>query len=763
MTTVDGIRRPVTIRRDGWHVPHIEAATDTDAWYGLGFCQGQDRAFQIEMFKRIARGTLAVLVGETGVTIDRLARRLGLHHRAGAQLAAIRDDLRDALAAFAAGVTDGMTVGSPRPAHEFVLLRSEPTPLTAQDVVAMLKLHSFLLAGNWEMELARLQVLVHDGEEALRALDLTYAEHLPVTAPPGRSAGPVIDRLSADLALLRDRLKIEGASNNWAVAGSRTASGRPLVANDPHLPGTLPPLWYLAHLTTPAWSLAGAAFAGTPGIAAGHNGHGAWGVTAAHTDNTDLYLEEVVGAGRVRDDAAPGGVAECPVRREVIGVRGGDDIVEEVIETPRGPIIGPALDGAPTALSIAGTWLDDAPSVGLLDVAGARDFDTFRRRFEQWPGMQLNVVWADTSGTIGWQLVGELPVRRGERGATTPQPGWDPAVGWTGERIPFARMPFVRDPKAGFVATANNKPVRGAGDDDPFLGLDWLEGYRVAAIHDALHARDDWDVASTLALQVDQRSVPWLEMRAAVLALQPTEARASLGLRLLADWDGVVSADSPAAAVFELFTADMIRRIVEAKAPRAAVWMLGAGFHELADHSILGLRRTSHLIALLHDRPDGWFDEPWDEVIAGSLTAAVARLEREHGPDPAEWGWGTVRPLTLRHPVGRVAAPLAAIFDRGPFPWGGDAHTIPQASPSPLDPTGDPIAIASLRMVVDVGAFEDSRWILPGGQSGNPSSPHYDDQLPLWRAAEGIPIPFSPQAVEDACRDRLRLLPRSAR
>ena len=758
-TTVGGIQRPVTIRRDAWHVPHIEAATDDDAFYGLGFCQGQDRAFQIETFKRVARGTLSILVGETGLAIDRLTRRLGLHHRAADQLANLRDDLAQRLEAFAAGVTDGVTVGSPRPAHEFTLLRAEPTPLTARDVVAMLKLHSFLLAGNWETELARLQVLVEDGEEALRALDLTYAAHLPVTAPPGRSAGPAVERLATDLAALRDRLGLQGASNNWVVAGSRTASGRPLVANDPHLPPTLPPLWYLAHLSTPDWSLVGAAFAGTPGVAAGHNGHGAWGVTAAHSDNTDLFLEEIVGDDAVRDDGATDGVARCEVRREVIAVRGGEDVVEQVLVTPRGPIVGPALAGAPTALSIAGTWLDDAPSVGLLDVATARDFETFRHRFEQWPGMQLNVVWADVSGTIGWQMVGELPIRRGERGAAVPQAGWDPDAGWTDERVPFAKMPSDRDPDLGLIATANNKPVRHAGEDDPFLGLDWLEGYRVAAIVDALHDRDDWDVDATLRLQVDQRSIPWLEMRAAVLGVTPTGTQATRAHVLLNDWDGRVEADAPGAAVYELFHADMVRRIVEAKAPTAAAWMLGAGFHDIADHSILGLRRTSHLIDLLRERPDGWFDESWDDVVNASLRAAVAYLESHHGPDPHGWGWGTVRPLTLRHPVGRVAAPLARVFDRGPFPWGGDAHTIPQASPPPLHPTEDPIAIASLRMVVDVGAFENSRWVLPGGQSGNPVSPHYDDQLPLWRAADGIPIPFGDQAVRDACVTHLRLLP----
>ncbi|MBW3618728.1 MAG: penicillin acylase family protein [Actinobacteria bacterium] len=762
--TVQGIDGPVRVRRDRWHVPHIEAGHDADAFFGLGFCQGQDRAFQVETYKRVASGTLAELIGADGLPIDRLTRRLGLRHRAEAQLGDLRPDLRRRVEAFAAGVTAGATIGSSAAAHEFTLLRSRPTPHTAVDVIATLKLQSFLLAGNWQEELMRLRVLTADGAEALRALDPGTPAHLAATSPAGAAVGRVVERLGADLDRLAQHVAIGGASNNWALAGARTATGRPLVANDPHLPPSLPPPWYLAHLVTPGWQLAGAAFVGTPGVAAGHDGTVAWGVTAGLADDTDLFLEEVVADGGAV--LGPEGPVACTVRREVIAVSGGEPVVEEVLETPRGPLLGDtlgALDGvAPDpgirlGLSISAVWLTGGEVEGLLDAAGAGSFDALRRRFAHWPGMSLNIVGADTGGGIGWQLVGELPVRRSGTGVV-PLPGWLPDTGWTGARVPFAAMPFELDPEVGFVASANNTPV--AEGDHPLLGSDFLDGYRATAIRDALAARDDWDLAATAELQRDTRSIPWEEVRGQVLAVPPVDGDVRLALELLGAWDGRVSTDSPAAAVFELALAALVRRVARVRAPNAAEAVLGASsVRPLMAHGIVGLKRTAHAIDLLRRRPDGWFPEGWDAVLADVLGEAVRELRRARGGDVRDWGWGEVRTVTFRHAVSRAAPALGAVFDRGPHPCPGDATTIPQASVPPLDPLGDPVAVASLRMLVDVGEWSSARWVLAGGQSGNPVSPHYDDQLGMWLRGDALPIAWTPQEVAAAAVTDLRLLP----
>jgi penicillin amidase len=756
--TVAGIDRPVTIHRDAWHIPHIFAGTDADAYYGMGFAQGQDRAFQIEITKRTAAGTLSELIGGEGLAVDRLARRLGLRHRAERQLADLRPDLRGRVEAFARGVTAGAgPLGSPDVAHEFTLLRAQPTPHTAADVVTTLKLQAFLLAGNWQDELVRLRVLTADGEAALRALDARLPAHLPAVQPVARAVGQLVDRLGEDLELLRGHVPLGGASNNWAVAGTRTATGRPLVANDPHLNPGLPAPWYLLHARTPDWAIAGAALVGTPGVAAGHNGHGAWGVTAGLTDDTDLFIEELgPDAATVR---GPDGPVACEVRRETILVKDAEPVIEEVVEGPRGPLVGDTFGGPAgadrVALSVRGVWLDGGPVQGLLDVATATSFDDFRARFVAWPGLALNLVWADSSGTIGWQLVGELPVRRTGTGAV-PLPGWLPEAGWTDGRIPFAAMPSLRDPDLGFVATANNAPLAGGA---AFLGGDFLDGYRAAAILERLDARDDWDVDTTLALQLDTSSLPWLELRRTITALAGSDEDSRLALDLLRRWDGRVSADSPAAAVYELAMAELARRVVRARAPRAGHWLLGEAPVALLPHGLAGVKRTAHLVELVREQPDGWFEAGWPAVLLDVLAVAVRELRRTRGTSVGSWRWGDVRPLTLRHAVGRAVPRLSEVFDRGPFPLPGDATTIPQASPPSNDPTGDPVAIANLRMVVDVGAWERSRWVLAGGQSGNPVSPHYDDQLDRWRDGRAIPIPWSPDAVAAATVATLRLLP----
>jgi penicillin amidase len=753
--SVAGLAGEVGIRRDGWGVPHISAANDADAWFGLGFCHGQDRAFQLEATLRLVRGTLAAALGPDLLPVDRLARRIGFAEAATRQLAALSPEVRRMLDAYAAGVNAGSRQGARRRAHEFTLLRLRPTPWTAADAIAMLKLMSFVLATNWDVELARLLILRADGPAALAALDPSYPAGQPVTLPSAAGVGPALDRLAADVAaLLALAPTIGGGSNNWALAASRTSANRPLLANDPHLSPALPPHWYLAHLRTPSWALAGASFVGAPTVAAGHNGCAAWGLTIGMTDNTDLFLEEVGADGRsVRQGDA---FLPCPVRRERIAVKGRPDVVEEVLVTPRGPLIGPALAGEGGAVSLRAVWLDALPVEGLLRLHTVRSFAEFQRALAWWPGLPLNTVYADNGGAIGWQLAGQAPRRRKGNG-TLPQAGWDPAAGWEADLLPAGDLPSLVNPAVGFVATANNRVA--ADSAEPFLTTDWLDGYRAARIAEALSSRSDWDLAATMALQTDVASLPWRELRSTVLAAPASDPAVHRAIELLGHWDGEITAGSAGAAVFELFVAELCRRLARAKAPHSYPWALGQGHHDLVPHNGFAARRVGHLARLLAEQPAGWLPRPWPDEVADALGAAVRHLDSRFGADPAGWAWGCVRPLTLLHPLGR-RTPLDRMFNLGPIPWGGDSNTVAQAGVLPLDPEANPTFIASLRMVVDVGNWDASRFILPGGQSGNPLSPHYADQFPLWQRGEGIAIPWSEAAVHRATRATLRLLPR---
>jgi penicillin G amidase len=748
---VAGATGEVVIRRDQWGVPHVDAQSEADAWFGLGFCHGQDRAFQLESLVRVIRGTLAELAGPGGLAVDRLSRRIGFRRSALRQLSVLDPDVLANLGSYSAGVTEGLR----RRPHELVLLRGRTTLWDAADVLAMSKLMAFLLPANWDSELARLKLLQLDGPEALRALDAAYPEWLPVTIPPGAAAGTAVDRLAEDLDRFLAVTGLGGGSNNWVVAGSRTATGRPILANDPHLAPSTPPHFYLADLCCPDWHAAGASLVGTFGIFAGHNDTAAWGVTAGCVDNTDLCVEEV--GADMRSVRRGDRFVPCEVIEETIRVKGRAPVIEQVLITPQGPVIGPALDGEAGAVSLRATWLEPRPLRGLLDLVRCTSAEDFHTRLAHFPSSSMNVVFATTDGHIGYQLAGEPPRRRAGNGAF-PASGHDAEAGWD-SLVAFADMPRDLDPACGWIATANNKPA--TDDAGPFISVDFPGGYRAARIGEVLTGRDDWDVSSLARLQLDVFSIPWREMRDTVLAAPADPSRAGTVTQLLADWDGHVAAGSAAASVFELLVAELASRVAHAKAPHSAQWALGRGFTPLMTQTLFTVHQST-LARLVHEQPDGWFAQPWPDIIAAALETVQRRLTARYGPSPDRWAWGEVRPLRFLHAAG-ARRPLGRVLNHGPLPGSGDANTIAQAAVNLDDPTANTFFTPGLRMVIDVGNWQDSRWALPGGQSGNPTSPHYDDQLQPYQNAEGIPIPWTAHDISATTHHTLHLQPTPAR
>ncbi len=738
-----GLEAEVSISRDRWGIPHIDATTEADAWFGLGFCHAQDRGFQLELLRRAGRGTLSEILGPATLSLDRLSRTLGFQRLAIAQRPLLDAEVASTVEAYVAGVNAG-AAASARP-HELVLLRAHRSRWEVEDVLAFLGLQSLALAGNWDTELARLQILLTDGPDALRAVEPTYGAWLPAVMPVGSAAGPALDRVAEDVASLRDFVGGAGASNAWAVAGARSAGGAPILANDPHLAPSVPAPWYLAHLRTPEWAIAGASFVGGPAFPSAHNGHAAWGITAACTDSADLFWEEIdLEAGTAR---GPGGPDAVERLSETIGVRGAATVVEEVIVTRRGPVITPLLDGLSMVLALRATWLEPVGVRGFIGVHAARDFATFRESFRDWAGPALNVVYADARGHIGWQLIGTLPVRRSGNG-TLPTPAW--ADGWADEHLPFDSLPHCLDPAEGFVASANNAP-RADAPEAPFLGLDWLDGYRAARIVEALASRDDWDVSAAAALQMDVTCMPWKDLRPFVLDAPPGDEAAEAGRGMLLEWDGVLDAGSAAASVYEHFVSELAAAVARTSAPRSWRWALGAGFGDTVARTSFVARTVSQLVATLRTRRHG-------PMVTAALGRAVGTLRDGFGTDPSMWAWGRIRPLRLLHPLG-VRRPLDRMLNVGPVPLGGDANTVAQAGVRPLRPLANPAAIANHRTVIDLGDVERSRYVLAGGQSGNPLSPHYADLFELWQRGEGVPIPWSVEAVEAATTDRLTLQP----
>ncbi len=753
-----GLAAATVIRRDAHGVVYVDAKSDHDAFFAMGFCQACDRGFQMELYLRVARGTLAEVLGAEMLPVDRLMRRIGFRRIARLQLALLPPRERAQLESFARGVNAAIEHGAKKKPHELTLLGMEASRFEASDIVAVLQFFAFALSSNWDAELARLRIVREDGAEALEALETSDPQWLRgiggirgLTA--SASALRAAERLAADVAAVGSVVSLGGASNAWALAPSRTATGRAILACDPHLSPSLPAPWYLMHVRTPSWAMTGAFFPGNPIPTFGHNEHVAWAVTAGHADNTDLFLEHVAPDGKsVREGKS---FRRCDVRDEVIAVKGRASVVERVVVTSRGPIVSPAIGAEDVALSLRGTWM--APRrLGGYAIYTAKSADEARSFYASYPALSESRVFADRSGAIACQLVGDLPIRKRGCGML-PAPGWDASCAWELEPLSFGALPASVAPAEGFVAAANQYP--GPSPQRAFLGADWLDGSRHARIVEVLAARDDWDVEATCRLQTDRKTMLWPRLRSTVLDALSRSPRANRrAAQWLEAWDGIVAPESTAAAIFELFFAEMVVRIAKAKAPRAWRAAIGEGTNVVLPHGTMALRRLDHAARLLVAQPAGFFARGWDEEIVDAVAAAMQQLRDVAGEDETRWAWGRVRPVFLVHAFGS-RRPLDRIWNRGPIAWGGDATTIPQGSLAFDAPLANAIGIPNLRAVIDVGNWEASRWVLAGGQSGNPLSSHYDDMIDLWLRGDSVTIAWSPESVRERAENELTLLP----
>lgn len=748
---IPGLLHPITIHRDQYGVPYIRAKNEEDAWYGLGFCQGQDRTFQLEMLLRVTRGTLSEIVGESALPMDRLSRRIGFNRAAQGHKKLVSSENISYYQAFAQGIYDGSFYGCPKLPHEFALLKTEPTPWEVEDVLAGLNYIGFGLS-SWTAKLTRLIILEKDGPEAIKALDSGYASWNPVSTPPGAKAGPALDRLDEDLNRLM-KFFGSGASNNWALTAAHTSTGRPLLANDPHLAPSLPAPWYLAHLYFQGQSVCGASFVGAPILPSGFNGHQAWGITAGLVDNIDIFYEEIGEDGlSVRQGDQ---FVACQVLEETYQVKGKPDVKENILITGRGPIISDAIDPISPAISLRATWMTPRSLNGLTAIHHAKNFEELASAAGNLPVCSLNMVSAHEDDSIGWMLLGESPRRKQSWGLVA-LPGWEDGFNWDAEFLPWEQMPKTVNPGCGFVATANNQPYEdGAG---PYLGRDWLDGYRVARISELLQSRQDWDLNLTRNMQTDQFAIPWREIKEIVLRTPADGDDMRLALEMLAAWDGVVAAESGAAAVYEYFILEMIQRMARAKAPNSADWVNGRQHHPLMARSFFCVREVSHLVSQILEQPDDWFEDGWPAEMGKALAGAVQRLREHFRSGPEDWSWGGVHQLVLLHPLG-VRSPLDKIFNLGPFPLGGDHQTIGQAGRLSTEFGSNVSGIANLRMAVDVGNWRDNYFVLAGGQSGNPFSPNYDDLLQLWLKGESITLAWMGHAISRATEHILELVP----
>ncbi len=741
--TVPGLNAPVEVIRDRWGIPHLYAQTSRDLFFAQGYVHAQDRLWQMDLTRRVPSGRLSELFGEVTLPSDRFVRTIGMRRAAEEEQAHLDPESAAALSAYAAGVNAWIAQHRSRLPIEFTLLQYQPEPWSTTDSLIFGKSLAWTLGGNWKYQLLRAHLIARFGTDGMRTLVPPYPAGAPVIVP----AGARFDtwRAGALLRLLDAGGLPSGiGSNNWALSGSRTATGHPLLANDPHLESQMPSTWYEMHLVGGPFDVTGATLPGVPGVIIGHNAEIAWGVTNAGPDVQDLYIERFDPADPTRY-LYRGRWEPVALIREEIRVRGRrDPVVVPVRLTRHGPIINDVVEGLGAFLAFRWTALEPGTvSAAVLHLDRAHNWDEFRAALRLWTVPAQNFVYADRAGNIGYQLPGRIPIRANGDGLV-PVPGWTGEHEWTGV-IPFDRLPSVRNPSRGSLVTANNRIV-----PDGYryvLSQEVDPGYRAARIEALLAPLRRATVADMQAIQMDVMSLPGRETVRALDGVRIAEDPAAGLLADLRGWDGSLRAENRPAAIYEAF------RI--ALAPRLFKEALGDDLYKQYIERPEVWQPV--LLRLLRDRSSRWWGgRGRDAVVADALREAGELLTRRLGPDRSRWTWGRLHETRFIHPLGRVWA-LSWIFNAGAPPTGGDLFTVNNGGFS--RDTFSQIIVASYRQVIDLHDWDQSVAIHTTGQSGLPFHRHYRDQVPLWATGGYHPMLFSKPRIQQNAEGTLTLTP----
>ncbi|MFB9894809.1 penicillin acylase family protein [Planobispora takensis] len=805
---VDGLTGKVTVYRDKTGIPHIYADSPEDLFLAQGYVHAQDRFFEMDFRRHVTAGRLSEMFGSATLTEDKVIRTMGWRRVAEEELPTLAESTRRHLDAYAKGVNSWMERhrGASERSLEYGVLKLtnssyEPEPWTPADSLAWLKAMAWDLRSNMSDEIGRALAATKLPPERVEQLwpDYPFDDHQPIvnrgTVVRGKfdqDGEPSRDTATTDTvatgALTRAALAMRAVpslmgdpaggngigSNSWVVDGRHTVSGKPLLANDPHLSAAMPSVWYQAglHCRTKSaacpFDVTGFTFSGVPGVIIGHNDKIAWGFTNLGPDVADLYMEKVKDGSYL----FMGQWRPLAVRTETIKVAGGAPVRLDVRDTMHGPIISDVMENVADALpGAAGAAGQEADAVALkwtalepgksadaiFAIGSAQNWQEFRAAAALFDVPAQNLVYADVEGNIGYQAPGRIPVRTLGDG-TWPVPGWSGEYAWKGT-IPFDELPSLYNPPEGYIVTANNA-VADPGRYPHMLTVDWAYGYRSQRILDLLRAeleegsgKGRLDVATMGRLQQDTHNglarflvPPLMELDVAGPAEQ---ARA-----LLRGWDGSQGAGSAPAMYFNAVWRHLLIETFNDDLPEGA--RPGGG------------DRWFEVVRVMLERADDpfWDDagteltETRDDMLRRALGRAYDELSARLGPDPGQWRWGDLHSLTLVHQsLGASGiSPIEWLFNRGPFPLGGNDDAVNAIGWDVQD--GYEVGwLPSMRMVVDLADFDRSQWINLTGASGHAFHDNYADQAPLWAGGRTVPMLAGQEAVRKAAANTLTLTP----
>lgn len=733
---LNGLAKPVTVTRDDRSIPYIAAQNEADLYFVQGYTTASDRLWQMDLMRRVARGETSEIFGKLGLEEDKRWRRFGFAAIADEGIQYLTPDLRLALESYAKGVNAYIDTLPPEKLPvEFRILQYKPRHWTPSDTIVIGKILADALSSTWRQDLIKASLKdldpakLADLTEVRTEYDvINFGKDVAAKKAVALNNAPDIDPQILAAAERQDEIRRTSleriglyaedlaASNNWVISGKRTADGKALLANDPHLRPTAPGIWYLSHLETPTMRVAGVTFPGVPGIVLGHNENIAWGATNVGPDVQDLYLETFNAEGKVK---TPAGWETPKVRTETFNVRESPLKTEttaetmEVTVTRNGPII---LEEDGKRYSLKWTAFDPMNSdfAAFFLLNRAKDWNGFKQALSTYRGASQNFVFADVKGNIGWHIAGAIPLRKTGDGSL-PYDGAKNDGDWTG-LIPFEELPNLYNPPSGFIVTANQR-IAGTDYKYPQLIRDFAAPWRARRLYDLISKEPKATMDTVNAAQHDAFNIP-LKHLADRIAKGNTASTETVALAK--GWDGVMTPDSRAALVVNEIRICVANKIADASKPVPAY---------IVRERILDMALKTDSKRWL---PNGVSN--YDELIKTCDTESAAALAKRLGADRTKWTWGTSSVSSFPHPLA-AAAFIGGQFATPKVPLQGSGQTPNVAS------------YVSMRLIASPGNWDATRHVIPLGQSGDPKSPYYKDQFEPWRTGEPKILPFSKEAI----------------
>ncbi|HEU4321536.1 MAG TPA: penicillin acylase family protein [Roseiflexaceae bacterium] len=744
--SVAGLNGPVDVLRDPYGVPHIYAANEHDLFFAQGYVHAQDRLWQMDFQRRVGLGRLSEILGPDSREFDVFLRTFGVNRSAQQDLTALSPETRRVLEAYSAGVNAFISANGSRLPPEYTILQASPIPWEPLHTLAWMKMMQFELNSSWQGDLVFSQLQDALGAEQAQELTPDYPADGALIVPEiarGALGTPGLARVQA--AFARAGIPFgslaRGLGSNAAVVGpAHTSTGRPILANDPHLQLGTPAIWYQVGLHAPGYEVVGASLPGTFGVIIGHNAQIAWGVTNMPADVQDLFVERLNPANPDEYEVN-GSFVPFEIVTEQIAIKGQAPVDLRVKISRHGPLINEAVEGATVPLAFQWRAARQPTTIvnAIVPLNRAQDWAGFRQALAQWDAPAQNFVYADTEGNIGYYGAGAVPQRETPFGMGT-LPGWSDDYSW-GDDVPFAELPQAFNPPDGLIVTANNKPV---SDEYPhYLGYAWEVPNRANRILAHLVDNDQLDLDDLAATQLDDLSTFGQQLAPALAALGSEDPLVQAAQQQLDGWDGRMRPDSAGAGVFAATAYFLGPQIVRDE-------LAAAGITD--EDTFRRANDVRFITGLLADPAASWWDdvgtperEERDAILLRALQEAIAWWRTAAGDTPSSWTWGSVHTVTFRHAAFGYVTPLDMLFNVPAGPIGGDALT-PLATSFwwPFGVEHGP----GYRQVLDVGAWGDSRSIISVGQSGQLWSPHFRDQAPLWSAGASIPLHWERAAIE---------------